>query len=159
MKNLNQYKLIIFDLDGTLVRYRCNWEKIKEYRAQNKNEEADDLELKGAIDSDPIDEVINLLIQSKCKKALFSMNSKESVIEALQKFHLYKLFDIIITKEDVRNGKPNPEGLQLINDKFNFSKDEILYIGDRSIDMLTGEKFGVDTAYAPCIITKLDYPI
>jgi len=45
-----------------------------------------------------------------------------------------KLFDCIITADDVSKGKPNPEGLKKILKKLNINKKESLYVGDSLYD-------------------------
>lgn len=143
--NLNNFKLLITDLDNTLVRFKCNWKLIKKLREEGEIEKAKQLEIQGAIDSEPIDEIINILVQFDGSKALFSMNSKEAIMQALNKFHIAGEFNIIIAREDVKKPKPDIEGLQLIHNNFPFSKQDILYIGDRAIDLMAGKQFGILT--------------
>ena len=144
--NLDNFKLLIIDLDNTLVKFKCNWKLIKKLRLEGKIEKAKQLEIQGAIDSEPRDEIINILIKFDNPKALFSMNSKEAVIQALNKFHIADEFNIIIAREDVKKPKPDIEGLQLIYDNFSYlSKQEILYVGDRAIDLIAGKQFGILT--------------
>ena len=143
--HLNNFKLFITDLDNTLVRFKCNWKLIKKLRSEGNDEKAKQLEIQGAVDSEPMDEMINILVQFQGPKALFSMNTREAVNQALNKFHIADEFNIIITREDVKNPKPNPEGLQLIHNKFPYSKQEIIYVGDRAIDLIAGKQFGILT--------------
>lgn len=150
--NLSNFKLLIMDLDNTLVRFKCNWKLIKKLRLEGNNEKAKQLEIQGAIDSEPIDEIINVLVQFQGLKALFSMNSKEAVMQALNKFYIINEFNIIITREDVKNPKPDPEGLQLIHNNFPFSKQDILYVGDRAIDLMAGKQFGILTTTPTSLI-------
>lgn len=142
--NYRDIKLLIFDLDGSLVRFKCDWKLIKELRAKGEYDKADELELKGALDSQPIDEMINVLVQFQGPKALFSMNKRKAVEAALDKFILKDQFNMIVTRDDVINPKPNPEGLQLIYNKFSYiNKEEIIYVGDRSIDLMAGKRFNI----------------
>lgn len=155
--NYSNFKLLITDLDGTLVRFKCNWKLIKKLRLEKKYEKAKQLEIQGAIDSEPIDEMINVLVQFQGHKALFSMNSKEAIIQALNKFHIINEFNIIITREDVRKPKPDPEGLQRIYNNFPpILKQEILYIGDRAIDLIAGKQFGILTTTPTTLIISGD---
>tara|TARA_B100000965_G_scaffold164206_2_gene136723 strand:+ start:20690 stop:21310 length:621 start_codon:yes stop_codon:yes gene_type:complete len=45
-----------------------------------------------------------------------------------------KIFDFIITAEDVKYGKPNPEGINKIIKKFKVKKINVLFIGDSIFD-------------------------
>ena len=54
--------------------------------------------------------------------------------------------DIIIGGEDVTEPKPDPQGIELIIEKFGAEKKDVLYIGDSYIDAQTAENAGVDFA-------------
>lgn len=54
--------------------------------------------------------------------------------------------DLIFGGEDVTAPKPDPQGLNLIIEKFNACKADVLYIGDNYIDALTAQNAGVDFA-------------
>lgn len=55
-------------------------------------------------------------------------------------------FNIIIGGEDVLEAKPSPEGLLLAIKQLDIPKEEVLYIGDSTIDAETAEAAGVDFA-------------
>jgi len=44
-------------------------------------------------------------------------------------------FDCIVFREDVNEKKPHPEGLNLILNTLNLIKDDVVYIGDSSVDL------------------------
>ncbi len=54
--------------------------------------------------------------------------------------------DLIVGGEDVTEPKPDPQGLELIIEKFGAAKADVLYIGDNYIDALTAQNAGVDFA-------------
>ena len=54
--------------------------------------------------------------------------------------------DIIVGGEDVTEAKPDPQGLDLIIEKFGADKADVLYIGDSYIDAETAKRAGVDFA-------------
>jgi phosphoglycolate phosphatase/pyrophosphatase PpaX len=65
---------------------------------------------------------------------------------ALGKVNIAGEFQFIVTRDDVNKPKPDPEGLQLIYEHFKpINKRDILYIGDRAIDLIAGKQFGVLT--------------
>ena len=154
---LNNFKLLIIDLDETLVKFKCNWKLIKKLRLEGNNEKAKQLEIQGALDSEPVDAMINILVQFQGLKALFSMNTKEAVMQALNKFHIKDEFNIIIAREDVKNPKPNPEGLQLIYNNFSYlNKQTILYVDNRAINLIAGKQFGILTTTPTSLIISGD---
>ncbi len=55
-------------------------------------------------------------------------------------------FNIVIGGEDVQEAKPSPEGLFLAIKQLQIPKEEVLYIGDSTIDAETAEAAGVDFA-------------
>ena len=54
------------------------------------------------------------------------------------------LFDFVIGSDDVKETKPNPEGINEAIRRFNASKEECLYVGDNDIDYETATNAGVD---------------
>lgn len=52
-------------------------------------------------------------------------------------------FDIIIGGEDVTHHKPDPEGLLLAIDRLKACPEEVLYIGDSTVDAGTAAAAGV----------------
>lgn len=62
---------------------------------------------------------------------VFTSKSRVRTNKILKKF---KLFDFTISADDVHKGKPNPEGLVKILDKFNFKKKNAFFVGDSIYD-------------------------
>jgi beta-phosphoglucomutase len=66
--------------------------------------------------------------------------------------NLQELFDLVVTINDVKHGKPNPEQLLYISKKFHVKPSECLMIGDSIYDALAAKNakmdcFGVLTGY------------
>jgi phosphoglycolate phosphatase len=61
-------------------------------------------------------------------------NRTVSTREVLSHFHLDKYFDLVVSASDVRFPKPHPDIMKRILDTFNASPNEILYVGDSSVD-------------------------
>jgi HAD superfamily hydrolase (TIGR01509 family) len=56
------------------------------------------------------------------------------------------IFDIVIGFDDVKNGKPSPEGINKALEVLGYTnKEKVLYIGDNPIDDLTAKNAGVDS--------------
>lgn len=60
---------------------------------------------------------------------------------------LDSLFDLVITSDDVKACKPDPEGVYFALKHFNISnKKDVIYIGDSEFDYLVSKNAGVDFA-------------
>ncbi|HDD45953.1 MAG TPA: HAD family hydrolase [Candidatus Aenigmarchaeota archaeon] len=90
-----------------------------------------------------IDSVERVLSTLKYKKAIVSNSTKPIVLKTLERFNLEKFFDVIITSDDVRKEKPDPEALLLAIKKMGVSKDECVFVGDTKIDMLAANNAGI----------------
>ena len=61
--------------------------------------------------------------------------------------HLDDVFEILVGYDDVKIGKPNPEGIYKAMNYFKANDlNEVLYIGDNTMDLLTANNAGVDCA-------------
>ena len=66
-------------------------------------------------------------------------------IYSLEICHIQDFFDVVITADDVKIGKPDPTGVLEAMKKLNINnKEEVLYVGDNDIDYFTAENAGVD---------------
>jgi phosphoglycolate phosphatase len=66
-------------------------------------------------------------------------------IEEFVNQHFEKgFFDIIIGGEDVTANKPDPQGIFTAVERLGCQKEEVLYIGDSTVDAETAERAGVD---------------
>ena len=84
---------------------------------------------------------IKLLIRKLKKKykiALFTSKDKFRTNFLLKKFNLK--FDAVIAGNDVKRGKPHPEGLKKIMKKLSFKRKNIFYIGDTRFDYNCSKK-------------------
>ncbi len=63
--------------------------------------------------------------------AIYTSKGKKRTKKIINK---YKLFDDCVTIDDVKKGKPMPEGLLKIIKKFNIEKKNAVYIGDSIYD-------------------------
>ena len=72
---------------------------------------------------------------------LLTTSDKESLYKDLEKIGI-NYFKIIISKEDVKHLKPNPEGLHKISRALAIKTKDILYVGDTQVDVLTAKNAG-----------------
>ncbi len=72
--------------------------------------------------------------------AIFTSKSKKRTKKIISK---YKIFDDYLTIDDVKKGKPMPEGLLKILKKFNINKKKAVYIGDSIYDYQCAKKANI----------------
>ena len=81
-------------------------------------------------------------------------------IYSLEICHIKEFFDVVITADDVKVGKPDPAGLNIAMKKLNIkNKEDVLYVGDNDIDYFTASNAGVDcmlVSWGPREIKCLD---
>ena len=159
-------KVIVFDMDGTLVNSFLDFKALKEVMGLSprafvleeldkiKNEERkNDLlkllhnfEMNGAQKSVLFEGVLEFLdfcdLQG-LKKAIFTRNSQQVTEIILKKFKLD--FEKVVSRDSLREYKPHPKGLEVIGNFFGVNSKDILFIGDHYHDLVTGEKAGVRT--------------
>lgn len=138
-------ELVVFDLDGTLINLKVDWAELKQnMKSENDYETIEKYELENIADAEPIELTVKLAkkLKNEGKKlAIFSSNMRKTVEKALKILDLE--VDFIVAREDVKNLKPAPEGLEKIAAKFKIAKDKIVYIGDRGIDKIAAEKASI----------------
>ena len=142
---IDDIKLTVFDLDGTLINLKCDWAKIKNFRDFHHYEIAHILERKGAYDSSLILEMYVLFKLISCKKAIFSMNHRDTITVSLKKFGIIDDVSMIVSRDDVKELKPNPEGLNKICNSMKIDKKSVLFIGNSGQDLRAGERAGIKT--------------
>jgi phosphoglycolate phosphatase len=67
--------------------------------------------------------------------------------QLLQKYEIDKFFQIIVTREDITLMKPYEEGLRLISHCLKAPVEEMIFIGDSTIDILAAKAMGIKSAY------------
>jgi HAD superfamily hydrolase (TIGR01549 family) len=73
--------------------------------------------------------------------AIFTSKDKLRTLKVLGKDKKY--FRFIITPEDIKKGKPNPEGLRKIKIKGNYKIKNMFYVGDTKFDFLAAKKINI----------------
>jgi phosphoglycolate phosphatase-like HAD superfamily hydrolase len=110
-----------FEIDKFLKTYELNWAKR----------------------SMPFPEtllVLGQLTDLELKMAIVTNTSREAAEQMLSMHQLSEFFDVVITREDVKKLKPEPEGISLALRKLN-AKD-FFFVGDQELDSLATKKAG-----------------
>ena len=90
-----------------------------------------------------IDDLIMKLFDKKLKLAILTNNKSQYAKDVLDKFNLTKCFDVIIGFNEVSEVKPNPEGIQIILNKWKIKPSEAIFIGDMTTDVDAGKSANV----------------
>jgi HAD superfamily hydrolase (TIGR01549 family) len=93
------------------------------------------------------DGVVSMLkrLKSANKKiALITTSRREAVAAVLVHHELINLFDVIITGDDVKAHKPDPEGILAAVEQFGLQKSEVVMIGDTDKDLGAAKNAGID---------------
>jgi HAD superfamily hydrolase (TIGR01509 family) len=166
MKKMGNFKAIIFDLDGVIVKSGLDFklisreifgseldepvlEQIEQLKDPEEKKRAlrilENHETKAALTSElnfGIAALLRLLSQKKIKRAIVTRNSRKSVRIILDRFKLD--FDAVITRKEAPP-KPAREPVFLACQKMGLEPEEVILIGDYEFDMLAGKRAGVTT--------------
>lgn len=89
------------------------------------------------------------ICKEKYKVALVTTASKENTYNILKTFKLEKLFDLVLTGDEVKNMKPAPDGYLKAMRYFNAMPEECIIFEDSETGICAAEKAGIH----PFVIT------
>jgi HAD superfamily hydrolase (TIGR01509 family) len=89
-------------------------------------------------------QILNYFKDKKYKMAIFTSNTRRLTIEILKHLHIDNLFDVIITSDDVKQTKPDPEGYIRIVRGFSLLPNEILAIEDSIYGVIAAKRAGIN---------------
>ncbi len=78
-------------------------------------------------------------LSEKYDLAVLTNFNKAETYPILKKFGILDYFKLILTLEDVKDPKPNPQGIQKAIHGLNYSPENVLYIGDSVTDIITAK--------------------
>lgn len=90
-----------------------------------------------------VEEMLHLLRAEGYKLGIVTNNSRQGLQLGLDLLGLESLFDVIITRDDVSECKPSPEGIHKALDFLNIRPEDGMYIGDSTGDILAARAAGV----------------
>ena len=82
------------------------------------------------------------LMKSEYKTAVVTTASKKNCFDILNKFGIYNLFDLILTRDDISNSKPNPEGFIKAMEYFEATASETIIFEDSDVGLEAAERSG-----------------
>jgi phosphoglycolate phosphatase len=82
----------------------------------------------------PVLDVLQALSEKNLDTAIVSTKYRYRIDAVLKRDNLSPYVGCVIGGEDVKNHKPDPEGILLAIEKLGIARDEALYIGDSTID-------------------------
>lgn len=91
-------------------------------------------------------EVLKKLKSIGKKIALVTISDRSRTELLLERHDLKPYFDAVVTGDDVRKKKPNPEVITKALEKMSGKKNEAITVGDGSGDILAGKAAGIATA-------------
>ena len=88
-----------------------------------------------------ITKVLNTL-RKKYKIAIITSKSRKRSVYILKKKKLR--YDMLVTPNDIRKGKPNPESINKVIKKFSLKRENILLIGDTIFDYMLAKNSKIE---------------
>jgi HAD superfamily hydrolase (TIGR01509 family) len=82
-------------------------------------------------------------LSQKFDLAILTNSNREEITQALQKFGILNYFKSILTLDEVKNPKPNPEGIRKAMSQMHYLPENTLYVGDSATDILTARAANV----------------
>lgn len=90
---------------------------------------------------DGIDHILNTLLSRGAKIAIWTARDHRAASEIIKNTGLDKYASAFISGDCVSEGKPNPEGLKNIAEKFDCTPSEMIMVGDFDSDMKAAKSF------------------
>lgn len=90
--------------------------------------------------------VLQVLQQAGIKVGIVSTKYRYRIEDTFERQAHSHPYDEIIGGEDVNAHKPDPQGLNMMIERFKLDKSQVLYVGDSYIDAETAMNAGVDFA-------------
>ncbi len=129
------------DLPGVQNRYVAAFGDKAEQRIIEHNE-AFENRLSGVDLHDELNDIVRRLAR-QCRLFIWSSNVRSVIDKVLNEQELHTLFEKVITRNDVRMIKPDPEGFSLIRDPA-VPNSKYLLVGDSSNDSGAAKSIGID---------------
>lgn len=80
------------------------------------------------------------LMKSEYKTAVVTTASRENCYDILNQFNLTRLFDLILTHDDITEAKPNPEGFLKAMQYFGVKPENTIIFEDSDVGLEAAER-------------------
>ncbi len=90
------------------------------------------------------EEVLNWLWEAEIPAGIVSTKGGDVLEKIFQRLELRDRLKLIVGGQDVKNAKPDPEGLNFALGQLGMSREQVLFCGDTVIDAETARRAGVD---------------
>ncbi len=85
----------------------------------------------------------NILVKlNMYRKGVITNTPKDSATQVLKQFDIYRYFELVLTSDDVKISKPNPEIVIKSCKLLNLKPTEVILIGDTRSDVKAGKAAG-----------------
>lgn len=118
--------------------------KLKALFVQLFSKRADEIMTQNTVLFTDTVEVLALLRAKGAGLGIVSTKYRYRLLQIVDKFDIGHLIDVIVGSDDVKNPKPDPEGLIKAMESLGAARKDVLYIGDSTIDIKTAKNAGVD---------------
>jgi len=116
------------------------------------NRRRDDL----TMEFDGIREMLESLYEDGIEMGIVSSKGRDGIGHGLEKFALSKFFSLVLSKYDVKNSKPDPEGLIKAMNRMDSDTENTLFVGDSRHDLLAAKNAGVPFVLVAWTIAGFD---
>ena len=100
-------------------------------------------------------DMLKALRAMNLKIGLCTINSEKSVNRILERFGIAKLFDVTISRNQVKHVKPNPEHIQAALKVLDVSPEETVVVGDSRVDMQSAKRLGAIAVGLPTGVSSI----
>ena len=104
--------------------------------------------------SQPINGAAELVSGISCKKALVSGAAKQEVCSILEKYFRKEAFDVVVSGEDLEEGKPSPDPFQTALRKMGLKESEAIVVENAPLGIKAAINAGIQ-----CILTLNNTPL
>jgi len=162
------YDTFLFDMDGTLIRMKLNFRKIREdlekmigkmgtsiletvdkIKDETLRKKAIEYiekeEEKAAERSELIEgtlECLRYLKKKNVKIGIITRNNRKSSIMSAENTKIIDYIDLILSRDDVEKVKPDPMHIQIALKKLNSEPEKSVVVGDHRFEIEAGKKLG-----------------
>ena len=103
--------------------------------------------------------VIDSLKKQGIATGIVTSKLRRNALLTLDVIGMRNTFDWIITLDEVKSPKPDPEGIVQCLNHFHLKPEEVLFVGDTIYDYRAGKNAGVDTALVSWSLRPFDTSI